>query len=112
MLGHTAQNNDAFVAKAEVSKPWQSEVLQELIRRRRLCDIPSERTKISKLIQKESRKQMRKYYNERTTDILQEFSDLGRMSTCFETPVVHSENTERICPDVFANLLQEVYGKY
>ena len=41
--------------------------------------------------------------------MLQEFEDLGRMSICFETPVLHTEKTERIPPEMFANLRQDVY---
>ena len=49
---------------------------------------------------------MRKSYNDRTTDILQEFSDLGRISECFKTPVTKTESTDHIGPEMFANLLQ------
>ena len=53
---------------------------------------------------------MRTYHNDRTTDILREFSDLGRMSNLFETPITQTAKTEQICPEVFANLLQSVYS--
>ena len=92
VLNYAAETVDTCVAAPEVSKPWRSDELRELIQRRRVSGTPAERRQISKLIQKVSRKLMRKYYDDRTSDILQEFSDLGRMSKCFATPILYSKH--------------------
>ena len=48
-------------------KPWQSEEIQDLIRKRHVCTTVRERISISKWIQKKSRKLLRKYQNEVTS---------------------------------------------
>ena len=60
-------------------KPWQSEEIQDLLRKRRLCTTSTERTDISKSIQKMSRKLLRKHQNEATSKLLESFSGLSEL---------------------------------
>ena len=53
---------------------------------------------------------MRKYNTDRTREILEEFSDLGRIKTVFETPIIQKKQSEDIRHEVFAKMLQEVYS--
>ena len=60
----------------EKSKPWQSDGIKGLIQERKSANTAAERRRISKLIQKSTRKALRKCGDEKTTDILNDFVDL------------------------------------
>ena len=90
-------------------KPWQSEEIQELIRKRRMCITSRERASISKQIQKVSRRILRKHQTAEATKKLEEFSDLSDLPKIQEYPIKHSGSSIEINPKSFAEPLQEIY---
>ena len=71
----------------EKSKPWQSDEIKGLIQERKTANTAVERRRISKLIQKSTRKALRKYGDEKTTEILKDFADLDRISSVHRHPI-------------------------
>ena len=90
-------------------KPWQSDEIQELIQKRRLCNTHTERATISKLIQKLSRRLLRKYKNDETEHLLQQFSGLSDLPKILDCPVSSPGNHQEIDCNIFAKALQEIY---
>ena len=86
------------------------EEIQDLIQKRRLCNTPRERACISKMIQKTSRKLLRKHKNEETANLLKKFSGLSDLPKILECPVVSSGNYPEIDCNIFAEALQEIYA--
>ena len=68
-------------------KPWQSEAIQSLIRKRRSSTTSTERAEISKQIQKVSRTILRKHQNEEATKMLQQFPGLSDLPKHQEYPL-------------------------
>ena len=91
-------------------KPWQSEEIQELIRKRRLYNNnPAERSTISKNIQKTARALLRKHKNKKTSELLQEFAGLERLPKIQEYSILKKGGDENIDCEIFAKTLQEIY---
>ena len=85
LMYEAATSPGVSVQVAVHSKPWQSEELQDLIRKRHLCTTSGERTSISKLIQKVSRKVLRKHQTEAASKLLETFSGLSDLPKVQET---------------------------
>lgn len=81
---------------ADEKKPWQSEELQELIRKILLCTNPIERSDISKTIQKISRTLLRNHKNKKVAELLEEFAGLERLPKIQEYPVFKKGEDENI----------------
>jgi hypothetical protein len=90
-------------------KPWQSLELQTLIDERRRARDGTERCRLSKCIQKSSRKELRRWHTEQAKQILGEFKDLDRLNGVLKTPFTRSVIEEQPDPNIFADLLREVY---
>lgn len=97
--------------QAEVrQKPWQSEEIQALIRKRRLCNTSQERASISKQIQKSTRKILRKYQNEKATKLLENFCGLSDLHQIQEYPIKKSvRSVDEIHCEIFAESLKEIF---
>ena len=61
------------------------------------------------MIQKTTRKALRKFHDEQVTQVLTDFIDLGRIPSIREHPSKTVEKTDYIDCEVFADLLQKVY---
>ena len=101
---HDAATGPDIRAQAKLRpKPWHSQEIQDLIQRRRMCSTSKDRASISKLIQKTSRRFLRKYQNEEASNILEKFCDLSDLPKIPEFPIVSSrENIEEIDCNKFA----------
>ena len=93
----------------EKSKPWQSDEIKGLIQERKTANTAVERRRISKVIQKSTRKALRKYGDEKTTEILKDFADLDRLSSVHRHPIEKIIKDDYIDCEVFVDLLQKVY---
>ena len=90
-------------------KPWQSEAIQSLIRKRRLSITSEERAEISKQIQKVSRNILRKHQNEEATNMLQQISGLSDLPKHQEYPITKSGNSTEIDCNIFAEASRGIY---
>ena len=108
-MHHAATAPGIRVGRKSRCKPWQSDEIQELIQKRRLCNTHTERASISKSIQKLSRKLLRKYKNEETEHLLQDFSGLSDLPNILECPISSSGKHQEIDCNIFAKALQQVY---
>ena len=91
-------------------KPWQSTVVQALIAERKNARTSTERSRVSKSIQKATRKELRRWHSDEAKEILEEFKDLDRMNAVLKTPFTRSTIDEQPDPNTFAKLLREVYA--
>ena len=62
------------------------------------------------MIQKNTRRELRKYQDQQTDQVLQEFADLNRIDGIHRTPVVRSEPPPQINPESFTDLLRQIYA--
>ena len=92
-----------------VRKPWQSLVLQRLIRERRNARTADERRTVSKDIQKEMRRELRKWHSTQAEKVLGEFKDLERLHGIHKAPILSMKRNEQPDPEIFASLLSQVY---
>lgn len=109
MLYESATTDGVYILYQDQEKPWQSDELKQLIQQRKTCGTKYERMQLSKLIQKKSRKALRKYHDDQTTIVLQEFAELGKIDALHHAPVTRSETTQQIDCDTFADTLQAIY---
>ena len=91
------------------TKPWHSEELQGLIQQRRLCGNSSDRSILSKRIQKLTRAILRKHKNSKISKILQEFTGLERLPKTQDYPVERKLNDAEIHCDIFDKTLEQIY---
>ena len=90
-------------------KPWQSVELQRLIVERRIAPTALSRRMISKDVQKETRREFRRWHSIQAEKILGEFKDLDRLHGILKTPNFDTkQNTQPHCEE-FASLLKQVY---
>ena len=90
------------VEVVDALKPWQSEEVQDLSKRRRLSTSPVERMGLSKNIKKKTRGLLRKYKNKKVAEMLDDFSGLDRLQQIQEYPIAGKNNGVGIKCDVFA----------
>ena len=108
-IHHVATTPGIRLTKKSGVNSWQSEEIQDLIKKRRVCSTPKDRAFISKLIKKTSRKHLRKYKNEEAANSLEKFSGLSDLPKILECPVVSSGNHKKIDCNIFAEVLKEIY---
>ena len=84
--------------------------MQALINERRNARTAGERCRLSKSIQKNMRKELRRWHGEEAQQILEEFKGLDRLDGIFKTPFTRTTTHEQVDPNVFANLLKQVYA--
>ena len=56
------------------------------------------------------RKELRRWHSEEVQQILEEFKDLNRLNGVFKAPFTRTTTHEPINPNVFGNLLRQVYA--
>ena len=91
------------------TKPWMTDRIQSLIQQRRNSTSVLDRKKLSKLIQKTTRCELRKYHDQQIDLVLQEFADLNRIDGIHRTPVIRDEPPPIINPESFLDLLRHIY---
>ena len=94
------------------SKPWQNPDVQHLMSLRRGCRDRLERCRLSKLIQKHLRREMRSKRNAKLERVLHEFRDLNRLESVWHDPVKPScsDHAQDPSPREFADYLSGVFA--
>ena len=108
ILHDVATTEGARTIIQERRKPWQSDEIKTLIANRKTCTSNAERMNISKQIQQLSRRELRKYHDEVTHAVLNEFADIGK-----SMPLA----TSQICGQLkgvksIVTILQTCYNQY
>ena len=87
--------------------PWHSDTLKELLKLRRAAS-GNEKLLLSKRIQKESWREIRKYHSNEAHRILDEFKDMNRLEDVHRMPI-KAEAKEYCDPEIFADFLERLY---
>ena len=97
------------LAKTPKDSVWSDPELRDLREKRRVETDRQERSKLSKLIWKLSRKKLREYRTKRILENLEKFADFQNMEHIQKYPMKHTSSAR---PDEFkcAELLQQVYS--
>ena len=90
-------------------KPWQSAQLQRLIGERRAASTAPDRRRISKSIQKEMRRELRRWHSTQDEKVLGEFNDLNRLHGIRKAPIFNTKQNKQPDWEDFASLLKQVY---
>ena len=83
--------------------------MKALISERRNTTNNIDRKRISKLIQKVTRRELRKWSCSELERVFQEFADLDRLDGIFRALVVCKHVKAEVEPAIFASLLRDVY---
>ena len=101
---------DLTQASPAIDKPWQSNLVRELVNQRRQSSDQNERKRLSKLIFRETRRANRLYASKKAEEVLADFSRLQKLKTIHLRPVVAEGDDTTCTPESFATLLENVYS--
>ena len=109
ILLEAAHTEGVQVPMEAQKKPWQSAELQRLIGERRIALTVMQRRRISKVIQKETRRELRRWHTIQAEKVLGEFKDLDRLHGIYKTPIFDTKQNKGPDCEEFAFLLKQVY---